>query len=187
MAGQLVRWNRRLRRWALASPVATGALVFSSLAFLVSIKSCMISQDAYQQTLLQFRQERQLVLQGTFVDPDPNGIDSCSSIRVTPISSEFKLQQGQAFLPPQIYPVVSALAPVDRRRFRPSCLALRPSPGCRALSRLCACAANAALPREHVGACGTCSAGSFGARRGRGNTASPIPCSSIQASVDIGP
>ena len=72
-------------------------------------------------------------------------------------------------------------------RFRLSWLALKPSPRCRALSRLCACAANVALPREHVGACGTGSAGSFGARRGSGNTASPIQCSSIRTLADIGP
>jgi len=40
--------------------------------------------------------------------------------------------------------------------------------------------------RVAAGACEIGSAGSFGARRGRGNIASPIRYSSIQASVDIG-
>ena len=83
--------------------------------------------------------------------------------------------------------VVSAFAPVDRLGFGHPALRsgrlqdaeryhgsahVLPTPRCRG---------------NTLAHAGPCSAGSFGARRGRGNTASPIQCSSIPASVDIGP
>jgi mutator family transposase len=83
--------------------------------------------------------------------------------------------------------VVSAFAPVDRRRFG---YPASRSGGLQDAERYRGSAHVLSTPRcrgNTLAHGGTGSAGSFGARRGRSNTASPIQCSSIQASVDIGP
>lgn len=68
----------------------------------------MIAQSAYYQTRTQFRQDRQLVLEGAFVDP--KGLYGCSTIQASPISKEFKFQGGTAYLPPQMYSQVVPIA-----------------------------------------------------------------------------
>src|SRR5580698_9234660 len=71
--------------------------------------------------------------------------------------------------------------------FRPSTLVLELPPGRREQSRFSAYAASAAPQRERVGAFEIGTGESFAVRHSRGRSVSLIPCSSVQASVDIGP
>ncbi|MBT1512562.1 hypothetical protein KIP88_18830 [Bradyrhizobium sp. SRL28] len=85
----------------LANKIAAAALVVSIAAFGVSIRSCAISEEAQVQSRTQFKQERQLILTATFQKNDKE--DCTSTIKVTPIGSDFKFQAGYAVLPPSMF------------------------------------------------------------------------------------
>jgi hypothetical protein len=87
----------RLRKlWGQTDLVAIGAMLLSIMSLLVAIRSCAISDDALNETRLQYRQDRQLVLTGSFKEAGPL---HCEDWSVKPIAEGFQYQQGRAFLP----------------------------------------------------------------------------------------
>jgi hypothetical protein len=76
---------------------------------------------------------------------------------------------------------------VEFDKFRPSTPGLKLLPGQRGQSRFSAYVASAAPRREHIAAFGIGIAESFAVRHSHGSIMPLIPCSSVQASVDIDP
>jgi uncharacterized protein HemX len=87
-------WLTKFQEKAITDPIAAGSLLASVAALGISIASFVIAQNAQQQAAMQFRQERQLVLTGTFQRAAVKG--TCSSIKAAPIGQDFKLQRGKA-------------------------------------------------------------------------------------------
>lgn len=79
------------------------SLVVAAAAFIVSVRSCQISQESFSQSRIEYRDERSLVLRGEF---DNSKFD----IRVLPTDQAFTFMEGTAYLPPSIY---SSEIPID--------------------------------------------------------------------------
>ncbi|MCS5693980.1 hypothetical protein NZK33_18645 [Cyanobium sp. FGCU-6] len=89
-------WRSLSKKLFSQEAVSLLSLLVAFLAFIGSIRSCQISQEALIQTNKQYREERLLVLQAKFLEKG-NGIT------VSPTDESITFLEGTAYLPSSIH------------------------------------------------------------------------------------
>ncbi len=83
----------------LENCLSIGAMIVAVISLIIAYSSWSVANDALDDSRLQFRQERQLVLKGIFYDLKN---EKCVDWGVAPIAEGFQYQQGRVILPPSI-------------------------------------------------------------------------------------